>query len=85
MTDKKHVNWEGIAEEWMAQAVGRETDLLKILYVIAESGAILPVVFASAIRLIPGYDPKKAPLLENQWFGSDGFPIECSEKGIDDG
>ena len=67
-------NWEKIAEEWMELAVKRECTLEEILLRIAESGAILPVVWAGAMRSIPGYNPKNAPLLENQMFGSDGFP-----------
>lgn len=49
--------------------------MLKILYAVAESGVIAPVVFAAAIRRVPGYDPARAPQLENQWFGGDGFPL----------
>ncbi len=61
--------------EWMEKYVKANGTILEILYLIAESGEVTPLDFACVIRFIPGYDPKKAPLLEDQWFGGDGFPL----------
>ena len=48
--------------------------MLAILYEVAKSGLVTPVEFVGALRLVPGYDIGKALMIENQWFGNDGFP-----------
>ena len=54
----------------------------ELLETLAKSGAVAPIHFARVMRLVPGYDPKNAPGIENQYFDSDGFPLSREQAGL---
>ena len=49
-------------------------DATEILMTIAKSGDVAPLFFVVAMYNIPGYDPKKAPHVADQYFNGKGWP-----------
>jgi hypothetical protein len=46
-----------------------------MLFRLAKAGQFSPMDWVIAARHVPGYLPKNAPMMEEQWFGNDGFPV----------